>query len=143
MLLGEQLPSWTSLPWGLCSDPPWRTVPARPSLRTPAQNIWPRGSKSLRDDDRHTIRHKSARKRGLRGHPGGTTCPARHDTDQSIFGSGSLNLEAEVLKWAATWSGSLHRLWLGYWFLASSRVLSSGLNRRYVPFRDWLHEKPV
>ena len=73
----------------------------------------------------------------------GTTCPTKHDTDQSIFGSGSLNLEAEVLIWAAAWSGSLHRLWLGYWFLASSLVLSSFLTRRYIPFRTWLHKKPV
>ena len=36
---------------------------------------------------------------GLRGHPGGTTCPAKHGTDQSL-------LEAEVFIWGC----SLERL---------------------------------
>ena len=110
-------------PYHVCSDPPWRTVPARTSLRTPAQNIWPHGSKSQHNDNHYTIRHKSATKRvyeailvGQHVQPSMTPIKVYWKRKSCL----RLRLGA----------APLHRLWLGYWFLASLTVQSSGLSRR-------------
>ena len=95
-----------------CNNPPWRTVPARSSFRTPSQNIWPCGLKSLLNDNHHNLRRTSATKEVSRDRLGGTASPAGQGTDQSSWKRKS---------WLRLRLGAapLHRLWLGYWFLAS------------------------
>ena len=80
---------------------------------------------------------------GLRGHPGGTTCPAKHDTDQSIFGSGSLNFGSGSLNMGCGLERLTPQALAGLLVPSISHEQSSYLSRRGLLSKTWLHEKPV
>ena len=66
----------------------------------------------------------------------GTTCPAKHDTDQSIFGSGSLNMGCGLERLTP-------QALAGLLVPSISHGQSSCLSRRWLPPKTWLHEKSV
>ena len=87
-------------------------------------------------DGNHYINRHKVLQKGLRGHYGGQQV-------QPSMAPIKVYWKRKSCLGLRLGAAPLHRLWLGYWFLASSHVLSSCLSRRYIPFKTWLHKKPV